>query len=101
MAVGYTYILTNVYHTAFYVGVTSDLVGRIYEHKTHRYKNSFTDRYNLEVFVYYEEHDDITDAIQREKELKKWRREKKKMLIDSFNPTWKDLYDDVLKYFLP
>ena len=101
MTTGYTYILTNANRTTLYVGVTSDLVQRVYEHKSHIYKNSFTAKYNLELLVYYEEHDDIADAIAREKEIKKWRREKKVLLVETFNPTWKDLYDDALKYFMP
>lgn len=101
MTDGYTDILTNTHRTVFYVGVTSDLPSRMYEHRSHIYRSSFTDKYNVEILVYYAEHSDIADAIVREKEIKKWRREKKITLIENVNPTWKDLHEDMLKYFMP
>ncbi len=88
---GYVYIMTNKVRTTLYIGVTSNLEGRIWQHKHHVFKNSFTDQYNLEYFVYWEAHDDIKIAIAREKQLKKWRREKKNLLITMQNPTWEDL----------
>lgn len=97
---GYIYILTNRHKTTLYVGVSSDIIGRTYDHKEHRYKYSFTDKYNVEYLVYYEIYDGIEEAIAREKEIKKWRREKKEALINSINPEWKDLYDEVLELFL-
>ena len=88
---GYVYILTNKNETVLYIGVTSNLIGRLWAHYNHIYKNSFTDRYNLECLIYWESFDWIGTAIQREKELKKWRREKKELLIATKNPDWNDL----------
>ena len=92
---GYVYMVTNKHHTTLYIGVTSELLGRIYKHKTHFYKNSFSDRYNIEYLVYYEYHGAMEYAIAREKELKKWSRKKKDALINSINPEWKDLWDEM------
>lgn len=92
---GYIYMLTNTHKNVLYIGVTSDLKKHIYEHKNHIYKNSFTDRYNLEYLVYYEGFDNVEEAITREKTIKKWNRSKKDALIISANPNWKDLYDEV------
>lgn len=97
LKVGYSYILTNRHRTTLYVGVSSDIIGRTYDHKTHRFKYSFSDRYNVEYLVYYEMHDNIEDAIAREKQIKKMRRVKKEALINSMNPDWNDLYDDILR----
>ena len=92
---GYVYIATNKHRTVLYTGVTSELDNKIYKHKQHFYKNSFTDRYNIEYLVFYEEYGHITDAINREKEIKKWSHQRKIALIDSFNPEWKDLWDEI------
>lgn len=92
---GAIYIMTNRWKTTLYVGVTSDLQFRVKEHRKHLCKNSFTDRYNLEYCIYYEMFDDIEEAINREKEIKKWRREKKEKLINHMNPEWKDLWDEI------
>ncbi len=94
MKIGYTYILTNKNHTVLYIWVTSDLVKRIYEHKSHLVVG-FTKKYNVDKIVYYEEFSDILDAIQREKQMKKWNRVWKVQLIERLNPTWQDLYDDI------
>lgn len=83
--------MTNKNRTTLYIGVTNDLCRRIYEHKNHLLKNSFTAKYNLEYCIYYEEFHYIDLAIQREKELKKWNRKKKEDLINSINPEWKEL----------
>ncbi len=88
---GFVYIMTNKNHSTLYIGVTKDLCRRIYEHKHHLLKNSFTDKYNLEYCIYYEEFSSIEYAIQREKELKKWNRKKKDGLINSKNPNWEIL----------
>lgn len=88
---GFIYIMTNKNRTTLYIGVTNDLCRRIYEHKNHLLKNSFTAKYNLEYCIYYEEFHYIDLAIQREKELKKWNRKKKEDLINSINPEWKEL----------
>ncbi len=73
-----------------YIGVTSDLSQRVYDHKQR--EKGFTAKYGVTRLVWYEEHDDITDAIQREKSLKRWRREWKIALIESINPEWHELY---------
>lgn len=73
-----------------YIGVTNNLERRLYEHKNKIY-DGFTKRYNLEKLVYYELFFDINDAIKREKEIKKWRREKKNDLVESLNPEWRDM----------
>jgi len=83
--------MTNKNRKTLYIGVTNDLCRRIYEHKTHLIKNSFTDKYNLEYCIYYEEFPYFDLAIQREKELKKWNRQKKEDLINKKNPEWKAL----------
>ena len=74
-------------------GVTNDLERRIYEHKK-KMKEGFTKKYNLHELVYYEETDDIGRALEREKQLKGWKRQKKVALIESTNPKWKDLSKD-------
>ena len=92
---GYIYIMTNEYKTTLYIGVCSNLQRRVWEHKTHYFKGSFTDKYNLDCCIYYEHFPDIEQAINREKELKKWRRSKKDELINQFNPDWKDLWSEI------
>jgi putative endonuclease len=82
--------MTNKYHTVLYIGVTKDLKVRVYQHK-HKTIEGFTKRYNCTKLVYYEEFNDINLAIQREKEIKKWRREKKNSLVNKINPEWRDL----------
>ena len=88
---GFVYIMTNKNKTTLYIGVTNDLCRRIYEHCNHLIKNSFTDKYNLEYCIYYEEFPYFDLAIKREKELKKWNRQKKEDLINKNNPEWKEL----------
>ena len=88
---GFVYIMTNKHKTTLYVGVTNDLCRRVYEHKNHLIKKSFSNKYNLEYCIYYEVFPDIISAIAREKELKKWNRAKKEALINSKNPEWKTL----------
>ena len=89
-------MVTNKHHNVLYIGVTSQLLNRIYKHKTHFYKKSFSDRYNIEYLVYYEGYGRIEDAIGREKELKKWRRAKKDALINTMNPEWRDLWEEMV-----
>ena len=91
---GFVYIMTNKNHTTLYIGVTNNLLRRIYEHKNHLIKNSFTDKYNLELCVYFEEFATINLAIEREKELKKWNRQKKENLINCKNTQWKEVVTD-------
>ena len=86
----YVYLLTNWNNKVMYVGVTNNLKRRIYEHKKKLVKG-FTEKYNLNKLVYFEETQDVTSAIAREKEIKKWRREKKNQLVNRMNPNWKDL----------
>ncbi len=87
--------MTNNHHNVFYTGVTSDLVSRIYKHKTKAYPKSFTARYNVHKLVYFEPLHSIKEAIHREKQIKKYRREKKLALINEMNPDWNDLYDEL------
>ncbi|HSD15588.1 MAG TPA: GIY-YIG nuclease family protein [Flavobacterium sp.] len=96
MKTGYTYIITNKNNTTLYVGVTSNLPKRITEHIEKRYENSFSSRYNLNKLVYYETFQSIEDAITREKQLKAGSRAKKEALINSYNPQWRDLLQDVI-----
>ena len=86
----YVYLLTNWNNKVMYLGVTNNLKRRIYEHKNKLIKG-FTEKYNLNKLVFFEETQDITSAIAREKEIKKWRREKKNQLVNRMNPNWKDL----------
>ncbi len=79
-----------------YVGVTSDLIKRVYEHKSGLY-DGFTKKYNVKILVYYEIFDDITYAIKREKILKGWRRKRKIELIELNNKEWNDLYWDLCR----
>ena len=93
----YVYILTNPSYTVLYVGITKDLVRRIYEHKHHTDPNSFTAKYNATKLVYYEVTTDVNAAIEREKQLKTWSRKKKDNLIDRMNPERKDLYLQIIE----
>ena len=92
----YVYILTNKYCTVLYTGVTKDLIRRVYEQKNHLDKDSFTTKYNVTRLVYFEETFDVRAAIEREKQIKSWNREKKTFLIMSINPNWIDLYPRIL-----
>lgn len=86
----YVYIMTNCRNTVLYVGVTNNLERRIFEHKNQLIKG-FTSRYNIEKLVYFEETDDVTAAISREKQLKAGSRKKKIKLIENINKKWRDL----------
>ena len=92
---GWTYITTTRKNTVLYTGVTSELRNRMYEHKSKLYPGSFTARYNADKLVWHEFHERIEPAIEREKQIKGWLREKKVALIDAMNPKWKDLYDEL------
>ena len=92
----YVYILTNKNHTVLYTGVTRDLIRRVYEHKTHADPNSFTAKYKTDKLVYFEETNDINAAIEREKQIKSWSRDRKTDLIFHMNPHWVDLYNRIL-----
>ena len=92
----YIYILSNNRNTVIYTGVTNDLKRRVYTHKKHFDKESFTAKYNIEKLVYYEETPNIEAAIAREKQIKSWNRNKKYKLIEGKNPKWADLYESIL-----
>lgn len=86
----YIYILANRKHGALYIGITSDILRRVHEHKL-KLVPGFTAKYGIDKLVYFEMFDDPASAIAREKQLKKWRRDWKLQLIESKNPGWVDL----------
>ena len=86
----YVYILSNWSDSVLYIGVTNNLQRRLYEHKNHLV-DGFTNKYNVEKLVYYEATSDVYAALEREKQLKRWRREKKNALVSQMNPNWIDL----------
>ncbi|SKB12304.1 Putative excinuclease ABC, C subunit [Planktothrix sp. PCC 11201] len=88
----FIYILASKRNGTLYIGVTNDLIRRIYEHKND-FIEGFTKKYKVHRLVYYEQTESIETAIAREKQLKKWRREWKITLIENMNPTWEDLYE--------
>jgi putative endonuclease len=96
----FVYLLTTWNNKAMYVGVTNDLERRIYEHKN-KVLNGFTEKYNINKLVYFEHTTDVTAALEREKEIKKWRSEKKNNLVQDQNPSWKDLSEEWRERFLP
>ena len=89
----YVYLLPNWNNKVIYVGITNDLERRIYEHKK-KFVKGFAEKYNVNKLVYYEQTPDINAALNREKEIKKWRREKKNRLVVNTNPLWRDLSED-------
>ncbi|MBR3677252.1 MAG: GIY-YIG nuclease family protein [Alphaproteobacteria bacterium] len=88
------YILASQKNGTLYIGVTSDLLKRVYKHKNDM-QGTFTKKYNVKMLVYYEMYDDMAEAIKREKVLKGWRRERKIALIEKNNREWIDLYDSL------
>jgi putative endonuclease len=92
----WVYILASRRGGTLYIGVTKDLVRRVYEHRE-GFVGGFTKRYGVKMLVYYEQHDTAVAAIQREKNIKHWPREWKIDLIVSMNPDWRDLYDDITR----
>ena len=92
---GTVYIMTNVLHSVLYTGVTSDLIMRVQEHKTKAHPESFTARYNVVILVYYNSFSTIEEAILEEKRIKAGSRKQKCLLINSINPEWKDLWEEV------
>jgi putative endonuclease len=92
----YVYLLASRKHGTLYVGVTSDLVRRVYEHKT-KAVPGFTSKYGVDRLVWNECYDDPVSAITREKELKKWRRDWKISLIEEDNPDWTDRFDIITR----
>ena len=91
----YVYILTRERNSVSYVGITNNLVRRVYEHKI-GFVEGFTKKYNVKMLVYYEQFEDVRDAIAREKLIKKWKRQYKINAIEGMNPEWKDLYFDLV-----
>ncbi|HEX7885616.1 MAG TPA: GIY-YIG nuclease family protein [Phenylobacterium sp.] len=85
------YIMASGRHGTLYIGVTSELIGRVAQHREGM-REGFTKRYGVRRLVWFETHDGIVDAIQREKSLKKWKRQWKIELIEESNPDWEDLY---------
>ena len=92
----YVYMMTNKYHNVLYTGVTNDLVRRVYEHRNHLLKDSFTAKYRIDKLVYFESTEDVESAIEREKQIKGWSRRRKNELVVSQNPDWQELYDGLL-----
>ena len=89
------YILTNKRNGTLYIGVTSNLPKRIWEHKN-KVVEGFTKKYGIDQLVWYEVHETMESAIAREKAIKKWRRHWKLRVIEEMNPEWKDLYEDII-----
>lgn len=87
----YVYMMTNKHHNVLYIGVTNNLIRRVYEHKEGLIEG-FTKKYNCHELVWYQQTDDVTAAITQEKRMKKWKREYKENVIREMNPEWKDLY---------
>ncbi|MCK4452863.1 GIY-YIG nuclease family protein [candidate division WOR-3 bacterium] len=92
----YVYILTNKSNKVLYIGVTNNLIRRIFEHKN-KLVEGFTKKYNLKKLIYYESTNHVQDAIKREKQLKNWHRDWKINLIDQFNPEWQDLSEEFVR----
>lgn len=92
----YVYILASRRNGTLYIGMTSDLIQRGYQHRTGAV-DGFTKAYGVKQLVYFEEFSDVRDAIQREKTMKHWRRNWKIALIEARNPDWRDLYDDLCR----
>ena len=89
------YILASKKNGTLYIGVTSNLIQRIWQHK-HKQVTGFTEKYNVHLLVYYEQHETMESAIVREKQMKKWKRDWKISLIEKNNPQWRDLWEEIL-----
>ena len=94
---GCVYIMTNKYNSVLYVGVSSELISRVWDHKNKTHPESFTARYNCFKLVYYCFYSHIEEAIAVEKTIKGSSREYKKQLVNALNPQWRDLYDGLLE----
>ena len=94
----YVYFMSNKNNTVIYIGITSNLLKRVYQHKTKAYKG-FTYKYNCDMLIYFEEFNDINQAISREKQIKSGNRKRKESLVNTDNPEWNDLSDGWLFYF--
>ena len=91
----YIYLISNSSNRVLYIGMTNDLIRRVFEHREHQVEG-FTKKYKVWKLVYFEQTGDVEEAIRREKQLKGWRREKKNNLVNSFNPSWSDLYPSLI-----
>lgn len=94
----YVYILASKRNGTLYVGVTNNLIRRVYEHKNNLVKG-FTEKYGVHMLVHYESCESVESAIRREKQLKEWQRKWKLRLIEETNPQWRDLYDEIAPGF--
>ena len=92
----YVYILANKINGPIYIGVTNDLISRVYAHRNNLVEG-FTQKYHIHNLVYYEAYNDINEAINREKRMKKRKRQWKIELIEKNNPAWEDLYDHIIR----
>ena len=92
---GWVYMMCSLNHSTLYIGVTSNIASRVYEHKQKLYPTSFSARYNCMKLVYYRRFELIVEAITEEKRLKGGSRRKKEELINAINPEWRDLYDEI------
>jgi len=92
----YVYLLSNTTNTTLYTGVTSNPLRRVYKHKNNLDPKSFTSRYHVHKLVFFEQTTDVRAAIEREKQIKSWSRERKNQLVDADNPRWEDLYYSLL-----
>ena len=90
------YILASQRNGTLYIGVTSNLIQRVYQHKNHLVQG-FTAQYNVNLLVWYELHPTMESAIGKEKQLKKWNRQGKMRLIEANNPTWRDLWSEIME----
>ncbi len=91
----YLYILASRKNGTLYIGVTSDLIKRVWQHKQ-KLVEGFTQKYNVSVLVYFEEYSDVKDALKREKNMKAWQRQWKIKIIEENNPNWEDLYSKIV-----
>ena len=92
----YVYVLANATNVALYIGITNDLIRRVCEHRNNADPHSHTARYKIHKLVYFEETTDVRAAIEREKQLKSWNRNRKNKLVESMNPSWEDLFPALL-----
>jgi putative endonuclease len=93
----YIYLMSNPDRTVLYTGVTRNLVKRVWQHKQ-KLADGFTKKYNVTDLVYYEIFDTPLEAIEREKQIKSWSRKGKNQLVETKNPSWKDLYEDIVSW---
>ena len=91
----YVYIMASKRNGTLYIGVTNDLIRRVYEHKNNLVEG-FTNKFRVHKFVYWEQSENVDSALQREKQLKKWNRQWKLALIEEHNASWQDLYEQLL-----